>query len=141
MSDYHELTRMMQKIKRAEGRLKTLLENKQVLEKNIKLQEVKLEKENFDVEKLEGLSLIGFVHLIKGTLIDKLDKEEKEALLAKNKYEYLCHELRFCLDEINLYRKKVEEKYIIEKEYKKCLKLKEKELVCLNNLDSKKIIF
>ncbi len=129
MSKYQMLSQTLQKIKRAEERLKILMDNKEVIEEEVRKQKTKLDKENDDVEQLEGFSLSGFIHLIKGTLVDQLDKEEREALVAKNKYEAACQELKFCMNEIDNYREKIKDKYIIEREYKVLVKQLEKQML------------
>ncbi len=129
MSKYQMLNQTLQKIKRAEERLKILMDNKEVLEEEVRKQKTKLDKENEDVEQLEGFSLVGFIHLIKGTLVDKLDKEEREALVAKNKYEAVCQELKFCMNEIDNYREKIKDKYTIEREYKTIVKQLESQML------------
>lgn len=132
MEKYHQLAETLQKIKRAEERLKVLIENKAELEKKVREKKIELDKENYDVEKLEGLSLEGFIHLIKGTLIDKLDKEEKEAMIAKNQYEFAVQELDVCLKEITICRDRIKDKYIIQRAYEDFIKTQEEQIVNLN---------
>lgn len=55
--------------------------------------------------------------MLKGTLIDKLDKEEREAMIAKNKYDFACKELEFCLKEIEIYADRVKDKFAVDREY------------------------
>lgn len=129
MEKYDQLVETLQKIKRAEERLKVLIENKSVLESKVREKKEILEKENYDVEKLEGLSISGIIHLLKGTLIDKFDQEEREAMIAKNQYEFACEELNVCIREIERARERVKDKYLIEREYEKCLKEQEEKLI------------
>lgn len=136
MSTYQTLTQTLQKIKRSEERLKILIENKASLEAKVREKKIALDKENYDVEKLEGLSIEGFIHLIKGTLIDKLDKEEKEAMIAKNQYEFACQELEVCLKEITLYKDRVKDKFLIEREYETFIKTQESKLLHHNSSDA-----
>lgn len=133
MDKYHQLTESLQKIKRAEERLKVLIENKAVLEQKVREKKIELDKENYDVEKLEGLSLEGFIHLIKGTLIDKLDKEEKEAMIAKNQYDFATQELEVCLTEITRCRDRIKDKFIIERAYNDFIKEEEEKIINLNS--------
>lgn len=139
MSRYNVLIQTLQKIKRSEERLQILIENKEKLEVKVKQRKTELDKENYDVQKLEGLSLVGFVHLIKGTLFDKLDKEEREAMAAKNKYDFACEELDFCIKEIKTYSDRVKDKYKIQREYDEYLRNKENDLIKLDTLTSNNI--
>lgn len=74
------------------------LKKKEAIESELKSLEVKelelfkiLEKENRDVEKIKGLSFASFLGSLTGTLDDKIEKEEIEALQAKNNYDRICH--------------------------------------------------
>jgi len=136
MSTYQVLTQTLQKIKRSEERLKILIENKASLEAKVREKKVALDKENYDVEKLEGLSIEGFIHLIKGTLIDKLDKEEREAMIAKNQYEFACQELEVCLKEITLYRERIKDKFAVERDYLEFIKVQESKMLNMNSADA-----
>jgi len=139
MQGYEYLTETLQKIKRAEERLIILIENKASLEEKVREKKVALDKENYDVEKLEGLSLEGFIHLLKGTLIDKLDKEEREAMVAKNQYEFACQELEVCMKEINICRERIKDKFLVERQYEDFIKKQEKQLIELGAETSEKI--
>ncbi|MCH4887575.1 hypothetical protein EZV73_08325 [Acidaminobacter sp. JC074] len=139
MSVYQTLTETLQKIKRSEERLTMLIENKASLEAKVREKKAALDKENYDVEKLEGLSLEGFVHLLKGTLIDKLDKEEREAMVAKNQYEIACQELDVCLKEISLCRDRLKEKFTIERQYLDFIESEEKKILDIDSNDSKQV--
>lgn len=139
MSRYKVLSESLQKIKRSEERLTTLIESKSSLEMKVKEKKIALDKENYDVEKLEGISLEGFFHLIKGTLIDKLDKEEKEAMIAKNQYDNACNELNYCLQEIMLCQKRIQDKYVLEREYEAIIEAHEQQLLSMNSLEAKQV--
>lgn len=132
MEEYQYLLETLQKIRRSEERLEVLIENKEVLENKVREKKLSLEKESDDVDKLEGMSLVGFVHLLKGTLIDKLDKEEREAMIAKNQYEFACQELDVCLKEIINTQSRIKDKYEIEREYTDLLKSNEQKLMSEN---------
>ena len=62
------------------------LQKQAINQKAIKLKAV-LEKEDMDVEKLQGMSLAHMFHSILGNLDEKLQKERQEALSAKLKYD------------------------------------------------------
>ncbi|MBN2795140.1 MAG: hypothetical protein JXR88_07025 [Clostridia bacterium] len=129
MDGYNELIETLQKIRRSEERLKVLLDNKVLLEQKVREKKEIMEKESYDVDKLEGLSISGFLHLIKGTLIDKLDQEEREALIAKNQYEFALEELNVCMKEIELVRDRIQNKFTVERQYETFLKNQEQILL------------
>lgn len=139
MSTYQILSQTLQKIKRSEERLIVLISNKASLEAKVREKKIALDKENYDVEKLEGLSIEGFIHLIKGTLIDKLDKEEKEAMIAKNQYDFASQELDVCLKEITLYRERVKDKFLIERDYLEFIKVQESKMMHMNSSDAVRV--
>ncbi len=136
---YQNLTETLQKIRRSEERFKVLIDNKASLEAKVREKKVALDKENYDVEKLEGLSIEGFVHLLKGTLIDKLDKEEKEAMIAKNQYEFACQELDVCLREIVICKDRIKDKYVIERKYFDFIKRQEAKMLHMDSEETSKV--
>lgn len=137
MATYQQLTETLQKIRRSEEKLKVLIDNKADLEAKVREKKIALDKENYDVEKLEGLSLEGFIHLLKGTLIDKLDKEEREAMIAKNQYEFACQELEVCIKEISRCQARVKDKYTVERAYETFIKDQESKLLRVNSKDAR----
>lgn len=139
MSTYQILTETIQKIKRSEERLKLLIDNKAALEAKVREKKIALDKENYDVEKLEGLSIEGFIHLLKGTLIDKLDKEEREAMVAKNQYEIACQELDVCLKEISMCKERIKDKFIIEREYVSFIESQASKMIDMESDDAKDV--
>lgn len=139
MAEYQVLLETLQKIRRAEERLKVLIKNKAALEGKVREKKLSLEKESEDVDKLEGMSLVGFIHLLKGTLIDQLDKEEREAMIAKNQYGFACQELDVCLKEIELTKSRIVNKYEIEREYLALLKSQEEKLVDENTEHAREV--
>lgn len=52
-----------------------------------------LEKEKSDVEKLESMSISNFIYTISGRKLEKLEKEKREVLAVKLKYETAKEEL------------------------------------------------
>lgn len=52
-----------------------------------------LEKENYDVEKIENRSIASIFHSILGNLDEHIEKERKEALAAKLKYDQVIKDL------------------------------------------------
>jgi hypothetical protein len=60
-----------------------------------------LEKEDFDVKKLEGNSLAGIFYSILGRLEEHVEKEQREALAAKLKYDQAVRDLEDVKHEIS----------------------------------------
>ncbi|MCD8500477.1 MAG: hypothetical protein LRY71_00805 [Bacillaceae bacterium] len=66
------------------ARIKTYLKQEQTKRQNLEKQ---LRKEQKDVKKLESVSLTNVFYTILGKKLEKLDKEQQEALAAQLKYE------------------------------------------------------
>lgn len=82
---YHQKIMSMLEDLRAQQR--TLLEKVDHLKEQ-------LEKEDFDVENLEGKSISNIFYSILGNLDKKLEKEREEALAVRLKYDQACMDLR-----------------------------------------------
>lgn len=80
--------------------LKDLRAQKSTLEKKMDKLKEQLEKEDLDVEYLEGKSISHIFYTILGNLDKKLEKEREEALVARLKYDQACMDLRIVEDEI-----------------------------------------
>lgn len=98
--------------------------------KTLEIKEIELfkifEKENRDVEKIKGLSFASFLGTLTGTLDSKIEKEEFEALQAKNNYDRICHakiEYEEILSQLN---EKLDSLSEARNEYEYALKLKRK---------------
>ena len=78
-------------------KVKSMIEERNIQKKQLerKASEFKeiLEKEEIDVEKLEGKSLTHIFHSVLGNLQDKLQKEQQEALAAQLKYDQAVRDL------------------------------------------------
>jgi DNA repair exonuclease SbcCD ATPase subunit len=85
-----------------------------------------LQKEEKDVEKLEGLSLSGLFYTFLGKKLEQLDKEKQEALAVKLKYD----EATETLEDVKKEMKEVEVQWITvrnaDTEYEETLKEKER---------------
>lgn len=99
-------------------------EKKALEEKKDKLYKV-LKKEESDVEKLESMSISNFIYSISGRKLEKLEKEKREAVRAKLKYETVKEEL-YDLDlDITKLESKIREIGNVESQYSLILKEKE----------------
>jgi hypothetical protein len=94
----------------------------------------RLIKEKIDVEKLESLSLSGFLHAITGRKLEKLEKEKEEYLAAKIKYDAVTAELESLLDEISNIKARIDQIGDPAAEYD--MLIKEKERILANTSGS-----
>lgn len=85
-----------------------------------------LEKEKSDVEKLESMSISNFIYTISGRRLEKLEKEKREVVAVKLKYETVKEEL-YDLDlDITKMESKIREIGDVKSQYSNILKEKEK---------------
>lgn len=124
-----ELLKVKTKIKEKERLSKTLKhanEEKGTLKKRKDELHKVLEKEKSDVEKLESMSISNFISTISGKKLEKLEKEKRDVVSAKLKYETVKEEL----NDLDLYITKLENKIgelgDVESQYSRILKEKEK---------------
>ena len=94
-----------------------------------------LEKEHRDVEKLEGLSITGIFHSILGNKDEQYEKEKKEFLTAKLKFDNCCSTLNVLRKEKDNLEKELGKQKGLEEEYE--LLIKEKEKLIINSNDPK----
>lgn len=80
--------------------LKDLRAQKSTLVKKMDKLKEQLEKEDLDVEYLEGKSISHIFYTFLGNLDKKLEKEREEALVARLKYDQARMDLRIVEDEI-----------------------------------------
>ena len=113
-----EKERLTKTLKHANNEKRSLKEKKDILY-NI------LEKEKSDVEKLESMSISNFIYTISGKKLEKLEKEKREVVSAKLKYETVKEEL-YDLDlDITKLESKIREIGDVESKYSVILKEKE----------------
>lgn len=84
-----------------------------------------LQKEERDVKRLEGISLSNFINTLLGTKWEKLDKEQKEAIAAKLKYDTVCQEIDEIIKDIERIKASISKFDNLEKEYIRIIKEKE----------------
>ncbi len=101
---YTEINRQMEeaqqgiyRLRKIDSVLQELRNEKQSLEQKVRQLKAALDKENYDVEKLEKRSLSKFFYSVLGNFQQRLEKEQSEALAAKLKYDEAAHDL----EEIN----------------------------------------
>jgi len=105
---YTEINRQLEEAQQGVRRLHkidSMLKNLQGEQLSLerKVSELKdiLDKEDFDVKKLEGNSLAGIFYSILGRLEEHVEKEQREALAAKLKYDQAARDLEDVKHEIS----------------------------------------
>ena len=79
--------------RRLDARLRELYAQRETLKKQTEELEQARQKEQADVDRLEGRSLAAFFYYTVGRLDEKLDKERQEAYAAQVKYDAVAREL------------------------------------------------
>ena len=92
----------------------------------------KLLKENKDLDNILGLSLSAFVAKIMNNREEKIEKEEREAILAKQIYDGVIYELDELKREIESLNKLVASESSIKADYEELLKEKKQVLISNN---------
>jgi hypothetical protein len=97
---YEEISQQMReaqqgifRLQKIEAMLAELHKQKEELEKKAAELKETLDKENIDVEKLEGKGLAHIFHSILGNLEERTAKERQEALAARLKYDQALRDL------------------------------------------------
>ena len=108
-----EVQQKIYRLQKVDSMLKDLRnDEKELSHKVFELKQV-LDKENLDVEKLNTTNIVSIFYSITGKLEDKKEKEQREALSAKLKYDQANYDLESIKTEIS--------KLIEEREsYKNC---------------------
>jgi hypothetical protein len=114
--------------------LSKVIRQKNKVEEDKRIIHNQLIKEKIDVEKLEGLSLSGFLHAITGRKLEKLEKEKEEYLAVKLKYDAVTAELESLLDEIRDIKARIDQIGDPAAEYD--ILIKEKERIISNTSSS-----
>lgn len=116
-------------------------EEKRILEEKKNKLYKQLKKEELDVEKLEGISFVNFINVIIGRKTEKLQKEKEEVIAAKLKYDAVKDELMDLIKEIQTLEKDIQSLGDLEFQYRNLIAEKEKILKSMdigtaNRLDS-----
>lgn len=127
-----EAVETLNEIKHADKRLKSA-ERELMRLRNKKVEAYKiLEKENKDVEKITGVSISSFIATLMKNRMEKLEKEEMEAIEAKSRYDEICYELDALEDEIKDLRSITSKLNQAKQDYDLAFKAKKEEVMKSN---------
>lgn len=125
-----ELQQDMYQEQQLTNRIHTLEKRRDQLEDKVRDLELAKEKEEEDVEKLQGRSLSVLFHKILGKQQEMLDKEQLEAYEAAVKYDAAVRELEAVKQNLNALRDEKVELQGSEDRYKRALRARIDELRC-----------
>lgn len=126
-----ELQRLQSEImekKRTDAKLSDLLLQQSDLEKKTGELEKTMQKEQDDVDRLNGRSLAAFFYRATGKMGEKLTKEEAEAYAAAVKYEAAKNELQAVNDDIEYCQRRLLQLQDCEQQYEKVLEEKTEQI-------------
>lgn len=107
--------------------------------KRLELKEI-LDREEADVRELEGLGIKSIFLKVLGNKEEKLDKEKKEFLEAKLKYDSCCSSIKLIQEEIENYNGQLRELGYAKYSYEELLTRKEKLILQSNDKYAREII-
>ncbi len=128
MKNLSELQQDMYQEQQLTNRIHTLEKRRDQLEDKVRDLELAKEKEEEDVEKLQGRSLSVLFHKILGKQQEMLDKEQLEAYEAAVKYDAAVRELETVKQNLNALRDEKVELQGSEDRYKRALRARIDEL-------------
>ncbi|WP_312651548.1 hypothetical protein [Aminipila sp.] len=128
MAYYDEQLKLLHKQvaqkKRTESQLKELYVQRQELSTKVDELRKSMWDEKEDVDRLEGHTLSAFFYGVIGKMDEKLDKERKEAYVAKVKYDVAIRELSAVDKEIQCSEAEMNQLLGCEQQYERTLKAK-----------------
>jgi chromosome segregation ATPase len=99
-----------------------------------------LDKEDVDVEKLEGKSLAHIFHIVLGNLDEHLEKERREALTARLKYDLAIRDLENVNLQIEKLVSEMQQYNACQHEFEQLYEKKKEMLMQTNNVAADKIM-
>lgn len=134
------LQQQMSRKKHLEALLKDLYTQRTELEQKVgRLKEIK-DKEQSDVDRLEGRGLTAFFYSVVGKKEEKLDEQRREASTAAVKYDVAMQELDLVLRRIEKYENEIASLQGCEMKYAYALKEKVKVIKETGNPVSEKVL-
>lgn len=120
--------------------LEDLRDQKNTLEEKVEKLKEQFEKEESDVESLEGKSLSYIFYKILGNLDSKLEKEREEALAARLKYEQAFFDLKNVEKEIERLEQEEEKNRDWESVYQRLYNEKKEQLIASGSQTGEEIL-
>lgn len=144
---YSELNKKLDEVQRKIYRLQKIdsmlqdLRNdeKELSHKIFELKQV-LDNENLDVEKLDSTNIVSIFYSITGKLEDKKEKEQKEAISAKLKYDQANYDLESIKTEVSALIEERESYKDCTNEYKKLYDEKKSFLIKSDEASANKVL-
>lgn len=144
MTHYNDELRMLQqklaRKRRLEKMLKDLHSQRTELKNKVGELEASRQKEQTDVDRLEGRSLSSLFYRIVGKKEEKLDEQRREAFAAAMKHDVAVRELASVEESIRAYESELAELRGCEMEYARILKEKVKAIKTTANPVAEKIL-
>lgn len=142
-----EFTQKLIKIKKKKrllDKLQSLLDNlykrKRNLEAKKEVLEKSLNKEYKEYLAIENTTLVSLFHSLIGDRTQKLEKEKKEYIAVKLKYERFTAEYKYLNDKIDEVLNLIDKLSGINEEYKKILIEREEYLILNNSKESRRLL-
>lgn len=135
-----ETRQMVFRYQKLNAMLMELHKQKTSLEKKTDELKALLEKEEVDVQKLEGKSLTNIFYSVLGNLDEKLQKEQQEALAAKLKYDQAVQELEYIKNEINKQSEEMNQYKMADYTYQQLFEKKKQMLLQANSKTANEIL-
>ena len=135
-----ELRNSMIRKKRLEDLLKDLKTQQKELTSKVYDLEREANKEQLDVDKLEGKSLSALYYSMIGKKGERLEIEKQEAYLAKVKYDTAADELRAVDADIKRYESELQSIKWSKEQYEEILQEKEKAIKATNHPEIENIL-
>jgi chromosome segregation ATPase len=120
-----------------EQRIKDLKELLDSYEKELVELKAKLAKEELDVKRLEGITLSNLLAVILHNKEEKIDKEKKEYIEIKLKFDHCNQKVSDVREDLDKLRKELDRVGNANIQYKKLMKEKEEELKSIGSEASK----
>lgn len=136
----YEMKMAMQRRKQLLSRMNTLLDQRDLLQQKEQQLYEKLEKEETDVEKLEGGSLWKYFYYIAGNYDEKLDIEKQEAYEARVRYDAAVKELDAVMADLDKTDRELDALADCEEEYQRLLREKTDRIHAVDAVHSEAIV-
>lgn len=117
------------KLKKLNSKLEELYNQKYELDGKVSECKQLLDKENLDVENMEGKNMAHLLYSILGKLEEKTEKERQEAIAARLKYDQAAADLERIMLEISNLEEERTQYVMCESTYQKLYELKSEQII------------